>query len=492
MSRATLTPARLPWTLKRKLSAAIAATLLPLLLVGAVLYTKAEFIVLGAEAYIFGYPLVITDLTRANAALTLGPENQLNRVRQFPGAGFKEVVRPNVDTLYTTAFIDMDQGPWVFAMAANDQRYALMPFMDAWTHVFAAPGTRATGPAGGEFLLAGPTWHGEVPPGLTLLRSPTRTVWLIGRTQTNGVADYPLVHRLQDGVTLRSLRDWRAGRGGPDDQAKPDRTALAGSDSATLAGPTWQASTPRPLPPLLQMQAMGTPELLRRLARLMADNPPARADGPMMAKLSRIGIVPGRNPDWSLADRWALSLGRWIADFTVARELKKPRDLVRGWSMPPDLLGNYGTAYNVRAVVAMVGLGANLPADAVYPNTRVDATGQPLNGQHRYRLHFKADSLPPINAFWSITAYGADDYLMDNPIQRHALGDRDPLVFNPDGSLDLLVQADPPQDDGKGGARANWLPVKAGEPFLLNARLYWPKPAVLNGSWGMPAVERID
>lgn len=484
MTLTTLPPKRRLGTLKSKLAAGIAAVLLPLLMVGGFVYAKADFIMLGAEAYIFGYPLVITDVSRANAALVLGPENQLNRVRQFPGAGFREVVRPNVDTLYTTAFIDMDQGPWVFGMAANDQRYALMPFMDAWTHVFASPGTRATGPAGGEFLLVGPTWQGEVPPGLTLLRSPTRTVWLIGRTQTNGVADYPLVHRLQDGITLRSLGNWRAGRGGPDDQAKPDR--------APVAEPTWQASTPRPLPPLQQMRAMGTPELLGRLALLMADNPPAKADGPMIAKLSRIGIVPGRTPDWGLADRWALSMGRWIADFTVARELKKPRDLVRGWSSPPDLLGNYGTAYNIRAVVAMVGLGANLPADAVYPNARVDATGQPLSGQHRYRLHFGAGSLPPVNAFWSITAYGADDYLIDNPLQRHALGDRDPLVFNPDGSLDLLVQADPPQDNGKGTARANWLPVKAGEPFLLNARLYWPKPAVLNGNWGMPAVERID
>jgi hypothetical protein len=187
-------------------------------------------------------------------------------------------------------------------------------------------------------------------------------------------------------------------------------------------------------------------------------------------------------------DRWSVSLGRAIADWTVARELKKPRDLVRGWSTPPSVLGNYGTYYNTRAVVAMVGLGANLPADAIYPNTRVDATGQALDGRHRYRLHFNAAELPPVNAFWSVTAYGADDFLIANPIHRHALGDRDPLVFNPDGSLDLHVQAEPPE----GNRNNNWLPVRAGEPFLLNARLYWPKPSALDGTWGMPAVERID
>lgn len=181
-------------------------------------------------------------------------------------------------------------------------------------------------------------------------------------------------------------------------------------------------------------------------------------------------------------------LGRWLADFTVARELKKPRDLVRGWSTPPAILGNYGTFYNARAVVAMVGLGANLPADAMYPNTGLDDSGQALDGSRRYRLHFKATELPPVNAFWSITAYGRDNFFIDNPLHRYALGDRDPLVYNPDGSLDLWVQAEAPAGD----KAKNWLPVKSGEPFLLNARLYWPKPAALSGAWGMPALERVD
>ena len=111
----------------------------------------------------------------------------------------------------------------------------------------------------------------------------------------------------------------------------------------------------------------------------------------------------------------------------------------------------------------MVGLGANLPEDAIYPNTALDHEGKPLNGQHRYRVHFAAKALPPVKAFWSITAYGADEFLIDNPIQRFALGDRDPLVFNADGSLDIWIQAAPP--DSK-EAHANWLPVQKGAPFF--------------------------
>lgn len=469
------TPTSPPHGQKRWLRAALA--LLGLIAAaGTVLYAKFEHIVLGAECYLYGYPLVITDVTRGHAAMTVGPENQLRRVRQFPDANFKGVVRPNVDTLYTTAFIDMAQGPWVFEMAANDQRYEVMPFMDAWTNVFAAPGTRSSGTGGGRFLLVGPTWQGTPPEGLTLLRAPTRMVWLIGRTQTNGAADYPQVHRLQDGLTLRRLGgDASAGAPAPSPPSPP-------------LPPAWQASATALPPPVQQMQAMATEAFFKRLALLMADNPPAPADKPMLVKLARIGIAPGQPPQWSLLDRWSAGLGRWIADFKVAQELKKPRDLQRGWSTPPAILGQYGTHYNTRAVVAMVGLGANLPADASYPSTRVDARGDALHGSHRYRLHLLAGALPPVNAFWSVTAYGVDDYLIDNPLQRHALGDRDALRFNADGSLDLWIQADTPAAD----KQSNWLPVKAAAPFLLNARLYWPKEAALSGTWGMPAVERLD
>ena len=461
-------PISLPARRLSRLKRILLATLLPLLALVSVLYLQAELIILGAEAYIFGYPLVIMDVTRTNATQMLGPENQLHRVRQFPDARFKDVVRPNVDTLYTSAFIDMAKGPWVFEMPPNQQRYEVMPFMDAWTNVFAAPGTRTSGAAGGRYLLVGPGWQDTAPAGMTVLRAPTRMVWLIGRTQTNGVADYPLVHGLQDRLTLRSLAVWQSGRADPQ--------------------PPWQSAAQRPAPPIEQMKAMSTANFFERLSMLLVDNPPSAADGPMMVKLQRIGVRPGQAPNWGALERWSVSLGRWIADFTVARELKKPRDLVRGWASPPSVLGNYGSFYNTRAVVAMVGLGANLPADATYPNTRVDQDGRALDGSQRYRLHFKAGELPPVNAFWSLTAYNAQDFFIDNPIHRYALGDRDALAFNPDGSLDLLVQAAAPP----GELAKNWLPVQAGEPFLLNARLYWPKPAALNGDWGMPAVERIE
>lgn len=216
-----------------------------LALVAGLIYAQAEKVVLGAEAYMYGYPLVIMDVTREHSALTVGPQDQLRRARQFPDAYFKGVVRPNVDTLYTTAFIDMALGPWVFEMAPNNQRYEVMSFIDAWTHVIAAPGTRTSGTGGGRYLLAGSAWKGSVPEGFSLIRSPTRIVWLIGRTQTNGTDDHARVHRLQDGLTLHRMHDTAA------------------------AVDQWQAAAVPPPPPLQQMQAMSVEEYFRRFAGLL-------------------------------------------------------------------------------------------------------------------------------------------------------------------------------------------------------------------------------
>ncbi len=442
------------------------------------LAAMADHIRLGAEAYVYGFPLVITDVTRANAATSLGPANQLLRVRKFPDAQFREVVRPNVDTLYTTAFIDTTQGPWVFEMQANAERYAVLPFMDAWTNVFASLGTRTTGTAGGRFVLVGPAWQGEVPAGHMLLRAPTQIVWLIGRTQANGEADYPTVHRLQDGLALRAYSSA---------SAPVISTANASPAPPHTHSTPWQASHQQPMPALAQLRAMPVDDFFKRLAMLMVLNPPAPADAAVLGKMARIGIAPGKPPQWNTTQRASVALGRWLADRSIARALAVPRGQVNGWSTPPANLGDYGTDYNTRAVVAMIGLGANQPADAMYPSTSVDAQGNALNGSKRYRLHFPAGGLPPVHAFWSVTAYGRDDFLIDNPVHRYALGDRDPLLYNADGSLDLYIQSTAPASP----YASNWLPVKDGADFLLNARLYWPKQPALGGSWHMPAVELL-
>jgi hypothetical protein len=360
-------------------------------------------------------------------------------------------------------------------MPVNEKRYELMPFMDAWTHVFASPGTRTLGHQSVTYLLVGPQWDGQAPLGMTLLKSPTDMVWLIGRTQTNGEADFATVHELQNRLRLTK---W----------PQPPNSQSASTDSHRDTQAVWQVSSEPNLPPVAQMRALSTPEFFNRLMQLMVSNPAATADAPLLQRLAQLEIKPGQAVHLSWLNELSFSLGRWIANQRVMKALNtKAQD--GSWSYPPLNLGRYGTDYNTRAAVAMVGLGANLPEDAMYPNTALDHRGQALNGQYRYRLHFAANALPPVKAFWSITAYGADEFLIDNPLQRFALGDRDPLVFNADGSLDIWIQASPPDQKE---ASANWLPVQMGSAFLLNARLYWPEEKALSGQWKMPVVERLN
>ncbi len=151
-------------------------------------------------------------------------------------------------------------------------------------------------------------------------------------------------------------------------------------------------------------------------------------------------------------------------------------------------MGLYGTNYAFRTGVALIGLGANLPEDAVYANAAVDKDGRPLDSAGRYILHFEADRLPPARAFWSVTLYDAERFLIHNPINRYALSDRDPLIYNADGSLTLYIQTESPGEEKE----SNWLPAPAAGPFTLTARLYWPEEAVLNGDWTVPGVERAD
>lgn len=159
--------------------------------------------------------------------------------------------------------------------------------------------------------------------------------------------------------------------------------------------------------------------------------------------------------------------------------------MVNGWMVATGDMGNYGTNYDMRAGVAKVGLGANLPADAVYPMARLDGDGQPLKGANKYVVHFDKGQTPPANAFWSLTMYNSRQFFVANPISRYAIGDRDKLKFNTDGSLDIYIQHDSPGKEKE----SNWLPADAGD-FNMIMRIYWPKEGVLNGGWAPPPVKK--
>jgi hypothetical protein len=430
---------------------------------------------IGAEAYVYGFPLVLMDVTRRvttnvpqpgeNAA----PINQLGHKRSFPDDTFTAVVTPNADTLYSFAFLDLAKGPTVLTVPEMG-RYYLMQMLDAWTNVFASPGTRTTGNGKGHFAIVGPGWKGKLPEGVKELRAPTNLVWMIGRTQTNGEKDYPAVRAIQDQYKLTPLSAW---------------------------GQTWTPPADVPVdksvdmetPPVKQAAKLDAAMFFTRLSALMQDNPPAAADAEALQRFAAIGIVPGEPFQLNQLDpavardlEQGVSLGR----AKIFAEAKQPHGkVVNGWEFMTDV-GRYGTDYLWRAVVALLGLGANLPEDALYPRRTVDSDHRPLTGMNKYVIHFAKGQLPPVGAFWSISMYNSRQTFVKNPINRHAIGDRDSLAFDADGSLTLYVQNESPGRDKE----SNWLPAPA-EGFNLFMRLYWPEKEILDGNWKPPQVQNL-
>jgi hypothetical protein len=238
-----------------------------------------------------------------------------------------------------------------------------------------------------------------------------------------------------------------------------------------------------------QVHAMPARDYFTLGAELMTLHPPHLTDWSMLARMRRIGLAPQKRLDYDALEadaHSALNDAPGEAMVLVRAALPRMARVVNGWQMNTDSMGVYGNFYLKRAIVAMVGLGANQPEDAIYPLNIADADGQPLDGEHDYVLHFAHDELPPVDAFWSVTMYDADGFQVVNPIDRFAIGDRDELRYNDDGSLDLYLQHDHPGPDRE----ANWLPAPRG-PLGITMRLYAPRLQALDGRWNPPAIRRV-
>ncbi len=420
---------------------------------------------IAERAYIYAYPFVLLQATMAAV-----PVNRLVHVSAFPDANFRLIIRPNADTLYTNAWIDVSKEPMLLHVPDSAGRFYLLQFMDAWTETFAAPGKRTTGTGEAWFAIAGPGWNGHLPERVRRLDAPTNQVWLLGRTQTNGASDYENVHAFQRGMLLMPLSEF---------PGTPQMSGESISTSRTRAG----------VPPPERIKAMAPVAFFAAFAQGMNANPPHAADAAMVHDLVRLGLVPGQDFDASRLTSEQLTAVKQGADAAKARIEKFVESAAAvkpGWTSFQGMIGRYGTNYMARAVTARIAVGANPAEDAVYITSSADATGHALNGSTRYRMHFDASDLPPVLAFWSITAYDKDGYFIANPINRYAIGDRDQLKFNPDGSLDLYIQSQDPGPD----RQWNWLP-SGDAAFNLTFRLYWPKPTVLTGAWHPPALERL-
>jgi len=436
------------------------------------------------DAYIYAYPLVTMEMTRrvmtnvANAEATRAPMGQFVRARNYPDASYKDVTAPNADTLYTTTWIDVSKEPWILSVPDMKGRYFLFPMLDGWTNVFQDPGKRTTGTKAQKYAITGPGWSGALPEGVTEYKSATGLVWILGRIYCTGTPDdYKAVHALQDQVSVVPLSAY----------GKPYKPESGKVDPA-IDMKTGVRD---------QVNALDTAAYFKLFAELLKNNPPTPDDAPMVAKLAKIGIVPGQDFDASKLDPAVAKgvaaaskpaqdkIAVWMKEGLVTGENK----LENGWVYTTNA-GVYGTSYRQRAMITWYGLGANRPQDAVYPTSEGPDVLKKYSGEHKYVMHFNKGEMPPVDGFWSITMYNDQYFFVDNPLNRYTVSQRNKFNTNADGSIDLYIQHDSPGKDRE----ANWLPAPAGG-FVLMMRLYWPKekpPSLLDGSWKIPEVKEAS
>lgn len=440
--------------------------------------TKEEAHAIGVDAYVYFYSLLSMEVTRkqftniaAGKELGKGPANMFVSIPVYPPGDYKGVVRSNFDTLYSSAWLDLTKEPMVVSVPDTNGRFYLLPMLDLWSDVFASPGWRTTGTEKKDFLVAKQGWTGTVPEGLTLIESPTPQVWIIGRTKTDGAADYDAVHKIQAGYKIVPLSYWGKGK-----EFTPEVKVDSSVDMKT--------------PPKVQVDTMPAAKYFAYAAEVLKENPPHLTDQPIIAQMKKIGIEPGKSFEFDKLDpeiQKALETVPADAQKLMAWKVATLARVANGWSMNTDTMGVYGNFYLKRAIVAQLGLGANLPEDAIYPLNLGDSTGKPLEGSNKYIMHFDKGQTPPVGAFWSITLYDSEGFQVPNALNRFAVSSYMPFVYNADGSLDLYFQNENPGKDKE----ANWLPAPKGA-FNLCMRLYGPKSEALTGKWNPPAVEKVQ
>jgi hypothetical protein len=465
--------------------------------------TYDECFAVGVAAYIYGYPLVIVDKTRQVTTNVRQASDEGAPVNQFahyplPNAATSQIVLPSVNTPYSNAFLDLKKEPIILGLPDLAGRFFLIEVMDGWSNVggeddscldgqpgFCGLGSRY-GTQQGDYAFVGPAWTGTLPPGIKqIIRMPTNTAWLAGRVLTTGsVDDIAEVDALRNQFTLTPLGKYGKRYVPPAHFPVDPRINMA-------------------TPPFQQVDAMDADTFFETLAKLMRHDRPLPEDytpgGGIVAVIAKMALVPGKSFNMNRLNpvaRQAIEAGYEQGKEIVLEQSQRLNLTSTNWSMSLDL-GTYGRRYLERAAVARGGLGANLYKDAVYAGALMDNEGNPLNGAHRYVIHFGADQLPPANpdAFWSVTLYNAGlENLFDNTIGRNALGipavQGHEVCPSADGSLTLYVQNDAPTDDTE---YCNWLPAPA-EGFLLLLRMYWPGDVLFDNDnpWIPPAVTRVD
>lgn len=432
------------------------------------------------QAYLYGYPVMTMDYTHKVSTNVVKPDgrgkaplNQWAGMTTFPKAGFTAVVRPNLDTYYSLVYADLSDGPLYLYIPETD-RYYLMPILNAFGDVIESVGSRTTGQGALEIAFVGPDYKGPIDDDLMVIRSSTNLNWMLGRVAVKNDEDGKSeVANFQNRLISKPLAE-RANKNylAPEGKVNPEYTEMVPMDA---------------------VDDMDISQYFNEMMALLANNPPYKADKKLMKALKKVGIEPGGTFDlsqFSMEQQKQIKAIPKLVQNGFQKMTEKPNEatMQNGWNVNTSGLGEYGTEYALRAYVTKIGYGANQAVDAVYPNAAVDANGEDFDSENNYVLHFDKEMMPPVKGFWSLTMYSKKGFLVDNKIDRYNLGSMKEMTYNDDGSLDVYIQAEAPK-----GKESNWLPSShKGEKFELTFRMYWPEQEVINRTWIMPGVEKMD
>ncbi|MFE6072955.1 DUF1254 domain-containing protein [Paenibacillus sp. NPDC057886] len=413
---------------------------------------------LGVQAYIYGYPLVVMEQTRQMALKTRAPLNQFYYSSMLATPQYHDIVTPNSNTLYFSAWLDLSKGPVILNVPANtDDRYYTVQMLDAYTNTFRNVSNRTTGNKAGQFTIVGPGGSSNVIK--ASIHAPTPNVWLLGRVEANGEEDLSRAVAFEKQFTL----------------SKPTGTSANGIADGLSSN-------------LMSSMKNDPFTFYKIMTEQIRRNPPPTCDAVLLDQFKLIGIDPAKGfepTDLNAATKAGLLRAAKDAQHIIANSVKAI-PTTNGWYIGNDI-GTYGTQFLLRAVVAYSGLGANVSEEELYARAFVDQNGEKLHGTQRYVLHFNKNDLPQVTGFWSLTLYGSDFYLVDNAIGRYSIGDLTKgLVYNADGSLDIYIQQSVPE-----GKESNWLAAPPGE-FNLVLRMFAPKSSMLEGEYEVPPVARIQ
>ena len=432
---------------------------------------------IAEDAYIFAYPMLdnyktmyVVSIWKDSPAFDAPLDTLINKA-VISGPEYTAVVRPNNDTFYSQAIIDLRREPMVLSVPAiTDNRYYSFQLIDLYTHNFDYIGTRKTGFDAGHYLIAGPEWTGKKPNGIDkIIQTECNFAIALGRTQVYGPDDMEDAQKVMSRYEMQPL-------------------------SQFLGTKAPEESEPLNFPPY-SPEKVKSVEFITYLNFLLGQVQPHPSEADLFKRFAKIGIGPDQPFDANSLDpeiKSAIEAGIASALIKIEKEMKQLGEQKNGWMLVSGAFGNRDfmqDRYLTRAAAAMFGIYGNDLEEAYYPESTLDSDGEALDGsKHKYILHLAKDQLPPVNAFWSLSMYKLPEQLfIENSINRYVISSvTEGLKYNQDGSLDVYIQKDSPGKDKK----SNWLPAHDG-PFSLQGRMYWPKPEALDPLYVPPAVQKV-